>query len=860
MPRVSVVMAVYNGERFLREAVDSILTQTFTDLELIVVDDGSEDSSAQLLAAIEDPRVRIISHEVNKGAALSRNDGMQAARGEYIAIMDSDDIALPTRLEVQVRFLDSHTDIGLTGAAIYDNIDVDGSVLYTSYLPQDNETLQRTLIKEWCFLHPSIMFRSNVLAQVGGYREQFEPAEDHDFILRVLDHCKVTNLDDKLVSYRLNPRGLSVVGHDYIDAMGVAAMRLAEDRRHGRIEDVDSAVEKAREVKRRHKRAGIVARALYGVRASFYASNRYYGFGCRELYGGNYTNARRCFRRSIYANFLFWRSWACLVLSFLPVTAERLRFVFRSSMKEIDRQRRLVPQAAIGASHVGPGPTVCIPPTSDNVSGGTVPDLERRTAEGALVAVLFQGASLIMRTAAMIILARLLAPEDFGIVGMVIALTGFVGIVKEGGLADAAIQSSTVTNEQLSTLFWINAALGVAYTLLCAVSAPAVAAFYREPRLFWIMIVVGLSFLFTGLSAQHRAILVRHMRIRLLGLIDLTALMCSISVAIVLATAGFGYWALVANALVWPAGSAVGVWIATKWVPGPPRRNAGSRRMIAYGGTVTLYSIVIYVAYNAEKVLLGRFWGAEALGFYGRAYTLVNLPTENLQVTIGSVAFPALARVQGNPADLRGYFLRIYSSFLSIVLPIAVACVLFGDDIVRVFLGQRWNAATPVFRLLVPSILALSLIKPFYWLMLAIGHVDRALKISLAIAAVVIVAYVFGLSGGPSGVAAAFSVATLLLLVPIIVWAKQGTPITNQDVVRAIRYPAGAAVIAAGVCLVVSPWLSFSAPLARLTVNGTVLFGTYLTILLLVFGQHETYLKQLRQTGLLRAFGSAEAG
>ena len=334
MPRVTVVMAVYNAAEFLREAVASVLAQTYHDFELIVVDDSSRDDSLAILQSFDDPRIRIIRHHTNVGAGLSRNDGLAAARGELVAIMDADDVCAPTRLGRQVAFLDENPLVGLVGCGIYDNIDASGAVLYTSYLPQDNETIQRTLLERWCFLHPSIMFRRALYESVGGYRKAFEVAEDHDFILRILEHCQAHNLYERLVSYRLNPKGLSVIGHQYINELGDAAMRLARRRRSGQSEDLDAEMAGWLELKGRLEAPSRLARIAQKWRDSLYAANRYYGFGCRELCAGHLERARRCFVQSLRTNALFVKSWIGVALSLMPFAASRLKFVFRSSMRQ----------------------------------------------------------------------------------------------------------------------------------------------------------------------------------------------------------------------------------------------------------------------------------------------------------------------------------------------------------------------------------------------------------------------------------------------------------------------------------------------------------------------------------------------
>jgi glycosyltransferase involved in cell wall biosynthesis len=349
MPRVTVVMAAYNAAQFLRDAVASVLAQTYSDFELIVVDDASSDDSLSILQAFGDPRMRTIQHSTNMGAALSRNDALVAASGEFVAIMDADDLCAPTRLERQVAFLDANPLVGLVGCGVFDNIDVSGTVLYTSYLPGDNETIQRTLVEQWCFLHPSIMFRKALYESVGGYRKAFEPAEDHDFILRIVEHCQAHNLCERLVSYRLNPNGLSVIGHQYINELGYAAMRLAQRRRSGQAEDLEGEMACLLELKQRRSASHGLVGAVQMWRNSIYSANRYYGFGCRELCAGHLDTARRCFLRSLRTNGLFVKSWIGLTLSMMPFAASRLKFVFRSSMQHYN-DLSLVRRQSTGAS------------------------------------------------------------------------------------------------------------------------------------------------------------------------------------------------------------------------------------------------------------------------------------------------------------------------------------------------------------------------------------------------------------------------------------------------------------------------------------------------------------------------------
>jgi PST family polysaccharide transporter len=273
--------------------------------------------------------------------------------------------------------------------------------------------------------------------------------------------------------------------------------------------------------------------------------------------------------------------------------------------------------------------------------------------------------------------------------------------------------------------------------------------------------------------------------------------------------------------------------------------------LLWFGGTVTLNAVIAYLAYNIDKILLGRFYGAEALGLYGRAYQLTNLPTENLTATIGVVAFPALARVQNEPSRLRTYFLKGYSSFLSLVVPITVACALFSEDIIRVFLGAKWQATAPIFRLLAPTILGFALINPLSWLMMGTGQVKRSLKIALVIAPLVVLGYVFGLPYGPRGVAMGFSASMAISVAPLAFWAKRGTLITMADLLVAIMRPGLSAAIAAAATLAGRNLLGLVQPvLLRLVLETALMSVVYLAMLLFVFKQKAVFVQLLRETRL----------
>ena len=470
-------------------------------------------------------------------------------------------------------------------------------------------------------------------------------------------------------------------------------------------------------------------------------------------------------------------------------------------------------------------------------------DLKDKAVRGGFVKLCGQAASFGLRLGSLVVLARLLDPEDFGLVGMVTVVTGLLNLLTSAGLSSATIQSTTINDEQISALFWINMLVGSLLGLLCLAAAPVLVAFYHEPRLFWVTVAMGAGFLFNAAGVQQFALLQRELRYVALTIIETFALLGSITTAIGMAIAGFGYWALVAAAVVSPAISTSCMWGIGGWVPGLPRWGPKIWPMLRFGGTVTLNSLVVYGAYNFEKILLGRFWGADALGFYGRAYQLINIPTESLNGAIGGVAFSALSRLQDNPARLKSYFLKGYSLVISITIPITIFCALFADDIVLIVLGSKWTEAALIFRLLSPTILIFGIINPFAWFLMSIGLQVRSLKIALVIAPLVIAAYIVGLPYGPKGVAFAYSAAMSLWVVPHIVWCVHGTIISPRDVLLALSRPLLAGMVGAALVLGADFYLGqLQVPLLRLVLGGSIMLGTYYLMLLVVMGQKTLYL------------------
>jgi len=207
-------MAVYNGEKYLKEAIESILNQTFRDFEFIIVDDGSTDRTPEILKEYvrKDERIKIITNPQNIGLTKSLNRAIKLAKGEYIARMDADDIAAPKRLEKQIEFMKRNPEFGLVGTAYYE-MNSKGNIVGEKYFPASDEEIRKNLIKYNPFFHSSVVIRKKVFDKVGLYNENIPKAQDYDLWFRIAQNYKIANLPSLLMMRRYS-KEKTIVGEN----------------------------------------------------------------------------------------------------------------------------------------------------------------------------------------------------------------------------------------------------------------------------------------------------------------------------------------------------------------------------------------------------------------------------------------------------------------------------------------------------------------------------------------------------------------------------------------------------------------------------------------------------------------------
>jgi PST family polysaccharide transporter len=401
-------------------------------------------------------------------------------------------------------------------------------------------------------------------------------------------------------------------------------------------------------------------------------------------------------------------------------------------------------------------------------TGHLLKNFKARTVFSGLVTALAQGAKFILSLASTIILARLLTPQDFGLIGMVLAVTSFLRVFKDAGLSAATVQREGITHAQVSNLFWVNVLLSAVMTVGVAATAPLVARFYHEPRLAGVTLALSLTFILNGSTVQHVALLNRQMRFKVLAAIEVSSLFISVVTGVVMALSGCRYWSLVGSSLSLEAAGLALTWMASSWRPQLPKGGCGTRSLIHFGANLTVGNFVYSVARGTDGLLIGRQFGPDSLGLYTRASALLLRPIDQFLSPINAVFIPSVSRLQDQPERYRSTFFRAFEMIALISFPCSGFFLAVAHPLTLVLLGRKWEGAAVIFGGFTLAALYAPLSSASTWLFTSQGRGRDAMIACIISSILTVAAFVAGLPYGPAGVALVFSGSGLLVRLPIL--------------------------------------------------------------------------------------------
>jgi O-antigen/teichoic acid export membrane protein len=410
--------------------------------------------------------------------------------------------------------------------------------------------------------------------------------------------------------------------------------------------------------------------------------------------------------------------------------------------------------------------------------------------KSGLTTMIGEASSLLLRAGSMLILARMLMPEDFGLIGMATVLMAIAERFKDLGLSTATIQREEISQEQASSLFWINVGLGVLFMLGFAGISKPVAIYYGDDRVMAIVIALSLCFLFGGMTVQHQALLRRQMRFGRLATVFFFSELFSIGMAVAMAMKGFNYWALVGKEIVRGILIAGGIFLTCPWIPGRPRRTEGLASMLHFGKHITGFNVILFIARSLDQILIGKIYGATTLGFYRQASQLVALPVGLIQHPINYVAEPFLSKIQYDHQEYNRYYIKIISHSAFVFMPMIMYLIIFFEEVTFVVLGPKWIPSSFIFRILLIGAFIQPIVSTCGFAMVACGKSAQYFRWGLFNSIAILTAVSIGILWGAKGVAWAITINTYITLIPSVWYGLRETPVTIGSFYKSLRIPA----------------------------------------------------------------------
>lgn len=461
--------------------------------------------------------------------------------------------------------------------------------------------------------------------------------------------------------------------------------------------------------------------------------------------------------------------------------------------------------------------------------------LKHKTVSGlgwsAISQITRQGASFLVS----LILARLLGPGAYGLVGMVTIFTGFGSLFVELGLGAGLIQRKEVNAEQISSIFWLNIFMSAVLAGLMVVSAPLIAGFYHQPALTALAQVSALAFIIGGMGTVQNALLSRQLRFSALAKIDMTATAFSGALGIIMALRGFGAWSLVGQTLSQSSFKTMGLWVSSDWRPSARFKFAAIRDFAGFSGNLFGYNVFNYWVRNADQMIIGKCVGSLALGLYARAYQLMVLPVYQISGVASGVMFPVLSSIQHDHARLRSIYLRAIGTIHLIAAPIYAGLFAVADTFVDAVLGGHWQGLVPILRILCLVGFFQPVGNSTGWLFTALGRTGTMFKWGICTGVAYVAGFVIGSHWGVMGVTWAYCITGLLAWYPGWTLAARGAGMTFSDMLVPLM-PASLCAVTMGLIVWVAglwfkPMMPITAGLILQVLVGAASYGGLVMLL-----------------------------
>lgn len=445
-----------------------------------------------------------------------------------------------------------------------------------------------------------------------------------------------------------------------------------------------------------------------------------------------------------------------------------------------------------------------------------------------------QGIKIAVQFLSVVVLARLLAPEDFGLVASVGPIVAFIGLFQNLGLQQAVIQRSEISQRQLNHVFWVSALVGLCCSLIVAALAPVVAAFYGDTRMTGITLAAGAPLLLGSLAALPLALMNRRLKFGQLALNDVITAVAGLLATVAAAYAGLGYWSLVIGPAVSALVALVAAWRVARWRPDKPSFRI-DREILSFGANLTGFNLVNFFARNLDTILIGKFSGATELGYYDRAYKLMLFPLQNISQPLTRLMIPLMSRIQDDKQRFRGVYMDTNWLLAAVTAPGIAALTLTSSQVVGLLFGERWLAVAPIFAWLGVASLTQPISNTTGWIFICQGKTATMFRWGVYSSAVTVVAFIVGMHWGAVGVAAAYAISGYVLRIPVLaVLLHRIGPVTAADFLIVQALFIVAALVSWGIFRLLPAQMTSGADIVTVAVAIVLNYAIALVLMLLL--------------------------
>jgi lipopolysaccharide exporter len=395
-------------------------------------------------------------------------------------------------------------------------------------------------------------------------------------------------------------------------------------------------------------------------------------------------------------------------------------------------------------------------------------------------------ANAIMQTGFTAVLARLLNPEAYGLIAMAGVVLRFGSYFAHMGIGSALIQKDELTTEDIRAGFTSSVLLGLVFSILIYVLAPLALYIFDQPAVIPVVQVMGISFLLGGLSTTAVSLLRRNLDFRSLAIIESASYIIGYGiVGVILAWLNFGVWSLVIANLCQPGLTALLAYLCHRHIVLPSFKWEIHRRLFSFGGRVSIIGFLEFIGFNIDTLVVGRVWGAQALGIYSRSFAIVNLPTQYLAVTFSKVMFPSFSQVQKDIPRLRGAYYSGLMLIAVVIMPISFGIVSAAREFMLVVLGEQWVSGIAILQILALTVpFNMGTVLPAI-VCDSLGELNAKLLLQVAFVGLAIILIILAYPHGVEAIAGVVVVANIVRFIAYQVLMRKFIAISSREILNA---------------------------------------------------------------------------